>query len=114
VEVGRPDVVEICSVNRALGFPLRPNRPFRAGRGRLTTSQSEQALSLLVVPDLDLVIVSPGNEDGLGRMERDSTNRTCPTTRHDESEQARSCQDDIQLTIVLIVTVDQGSHLVVP
>ena len=47
----------------------------------LTAGQGEQALSLLVVPDLDLVVVTSGDEDRLSRVERDTTNGSYSTGR---------------------------------
>lgn len=42
----------------------------------LTACEGEQAFALLVIPDLDLVIISTRAEDGLGWVERDTSNGT--------------------------------------
>jgi hypothetical protein len=40
-------------------------------------SEGEETLALLVVPHLDLVVVTTGTEDGLRRVKADTTNRAC-------------------------------------
>lgn len=42
----------------------------------LTTSEGEEAFPLLVVPHFDLVVVASGAEDGLGRVEADTSDRS--------------------------------------
>jgi len=54
--------------------------------------QSEQTSASLIGPDLDLVIISPGNEEGLCLVEVDSSNGT----------------------IMLLKSVNQCSHAVIP
>lgn len=54
--------------------------------------QCEQAPSCLVGPNLDLVIVAAGHEEGLGSVEVDATNRT----------------------IMLFEPINQSAHSIVP
>jgi hypothetical protein len=55
-------------------------------------AEGEEAAAGLQRPDLDLVIVTAGNEERLGLVEIDASNGT----------------------IVLLKSVDEGSHAVVP
>jgi len=54
--------------------------------------QSEQTSASLIGPDLDLVIISPGNEEGLCLVEVDASDRP----------------------IVLLESINESSHTVVP
>lgn len=54
--------------------------------------QGEKAPPSLMVPDLDLVVVTAGHEEGLGRVEVDAANRA----------------------IVFFEAIDKGSHAIIP
>lgn len=54
--------------------------------------QSKETSTSLVRPDLDFVIISAGNEEGLGLVKVDSSDRA----------------------IVLLKSINQGSHTVIP
>jgi hypothetical protein len=73
--------------------PLPPNPIQSTQNGnQLTPSQSEQALALLVIPHLDLVVVTARTKDGLGRMKADASDGP----------------------VVLVVAIHERAHLVVP
>lgn len=55
-------------------------------------SQSKEAFSLFIIPHLDLVVITTGTEDRLSGMEADTSNRA----------------------IMLIISVYQSTHLVIP
>lgn len=56
------------------------------------TIQCEQASPCLITPHLDLVIITSGHEEGLGRVEVNGSNGA----------------------IVLFESIDEGSHAVIP
>lgn len=54
--------------------------------------QCEKTSPGLVIPDFDLVVVTPGDEEGLGRVKVNASNRT----------------------IVLFESVNESSHAIIP
>lgn len=103
VEEDSPNVVQICerSMSRAATGEYQATGH--------TASQGEQAFPLLVVPDFDLVVVSTRTEDRLRGMKADSTNRSCGC-----QSSSTTCHAIQGHTVVLIVSIHQSTHLVVP
>lgn len=56
------------------------------------SEKGKQATALFIIPNLDFVIITAGNEQGLGRMEANSSDRT----------------------VVLVKAINKGPNAIVP